>query len=73
MIYRILIIALIVWCSSIKLHAQQDPLFTQYMFNTLSLNPAYAGHLDQPTANIIHRSQWIDIPGAPRTQSFTNI
>jgi len=71
MIYRILIIALIVWCSSIKLHAQQDPLFTQYMFNTLSLNPAYAGHLDQPTANIIHRSQWIDIPGAPRTQSFT--
>ncbi len=55
----------------LQVQGQQDPLFSQYMFNTLSINPAYAGHLNQPTLNAIHRSQWVDLPGAPRTQSVT--
>ncbi len=51
--------------------AQQDPMFTKYMFNSLSFNPAYAGSNDHMTANIIHRSQWIGFgEGAPLTQSF---
>jgi len=51
--------------------AQQDPMFTQYMFNTLSINPAYAGHAKMIEANLIHRSQWVDFDGSPRTQSVT--
>lgn len=52
-------------------HGQQDPMFTQYMFNTLSINPAYAGYSEVVEANLIHRSQWVDFDGAPRTQSLT--
>ncbi|PRX57430.1 type IX secretion system PorP/SprF family membrane protein [Flagellimonas meridianipacifica] len=48
--------------------AQQDPQFTQYMYNTLSVNPAYAGSRGHLTALLIHRSQWIGINGAPTTQ-----
>jgi type IX secretion system PorP/SprF family membrane protein len=53
------------------LHAQQDPMFTQYMFNTLSINPAYAGSKDVLSAVAIHRSQWVNFKGAPTTQSIT--
>jgi type IX secretion system PorP/SprF family membrane protein len=51
--------------------AQQDPMFTQYMFNTLSINPAYAGSKDFLSATVIHRSQWVNFEGAPVTQSVT--
>ena len=51
--------------------SQQDPMFTQYMFNTLSINPAYAGSADRLSAVAIHRSQWVNFEGAPRTQSLT--
>jgi type IX secretion system PorP/SprF family membrane protein len=51
--------------------AQQDPLFTQYMFNTLSVNPAYAGSADMLTANAIYRKQWVNFDGAPTTQTVT--
>lgn len=51
--------------------AQQDPMFTQYMFNTLSINPAYAGSSDKLSALVIHRSQWLNFEGAPRTQTLT--
>lgn len=47
--------------------AQQDPLFTQYMHNPVSINPAYAG--SRGTLNVVamHRQQWIGIEGAPKT------
>ncbi len=48
--------------------AQQDPQFTQYMYNTLSVNPAYAGSRGHLTALLMHRSQWVGINGAPNTQ-----
>ena len=51
--------------------AQQDPMFTKYMFNSLIFNPAYAGSNDHMTLNLIHRTQWWGIDGAPTTQSFT--
>jgi type IX secretion system PorP/SprF family membrane protein len=54
-----------------RLIAQQDPMFTQYMFNTLSINPAYAGSKDFLSATAIHRSQWVNFEGAPVTQSVT--
>jgi type IX secretion system PorP/SprF family membrane protein len=51
--------------------AQQDPMFTKYMFNSLIFNPAYAGSRDHMTMNLLHRTQWWGIQGAPSTQSFS--
>lgn len=48
--------------------AQQDPQFTQYMYNTMSVNPAFAGSNGHLTALLMHRSQWVGINGAPNTQ-----
>jgi type IX secretion system PorP/SprF family membrane protein len=50
--------------------AQQDAMFTKYMFNSLNVNPGYAGSNDHMTMNLIHRSQWVGVKGAPTTQSF---
>src|ERR1700753_2312512 len=51
--------------------AQQDPMFTHYMYNTLWLNPAYAGTRDALTITGINRSQWVGYDGAPLDQSIT--
>lgn len=51
--------------------AQQDAMYTHYMLNTLSVNPAYAGSRDALTVTALHRSQWVSFPGAPVTQTFT--
>jgi len=64
-------IVLIGVCFVVVLRAQQDPMFTQYMFNTLSINPAYAGSADAKVFKLIHRSQWVGFEGAPTTQTFT--
>lgn len=48
--------------------AQQDPQFTQYMFNTITVNPAYAGSRGHLSALGLHRSQWVGVNGAPTTQ-----
>ncbi len=50
--------------------AQQDPLFSQYMFNKLLLNPAYAGSKEVLSMDLLDRYQWVSIPGAPRTMTF---
>jgi len=62
-------IALIWWTPSI-FYAQQDAQFTQYMYNTSSVNPAYAGSRDVLSVVGLHRSQWVGLEGAPRTQTF---
>jgi len=51
--------------------AQQDPQYTQYMYNTMTVNPAYAGSTGGLDATLLHRSQWTGIDGAPQTQSLT--
>jgi type IX secretion system PorP/SprF family membrane protein len=51
--------------------AQQDPNFTQYMYNTLSINPAYAGSRDVFSAVALHRSQWLGFNGAPTSQTLS--
>jgi type IX secretion system PorP/SprF family membrane protein len=52
-------------------NGQQDAMYTHYMYNTLAVNPAYAGSRDALTITALHRSQWVDFPGAPTTQSLT--
>jgi type IX secretion system PorP/SprF family membrane protein len=48
--------------------AQQNPLFTQYMFNGLVINPAYTGSHESMTTTFALRSQWSGLKGAPQTQ-----
>lgn len=47
--------------------AQQNIQFTQYLFNSLSVNPAYAGYKEQWFAQVAYRSQWTGFKGAPKT------
>lgn len=49
--------------------AQQQVQYTQYMYNTMLVNPAYAGTGSQLEVAAIHRSQWVGLSGAPRTQN----
>lgn len=48
-------------------NAQQDAQYTQYMYNTLSVNPAYAGSRGQLSFAGLYRSQWVGLDGAPET------
>jgi type IX secretion system PorP/SprF family membrane protein len=57
--------------ASSDLQAQQDPMFTKYMFNSLTFNPAYAGSREHMAINLLHRTQWFGIDGAPSTQTLT--
>ena len=50
------------------LYAQQDPQFSQYMFNPLSINPAYAGSRGIMNGALVYRQQWVGFDGAPSTQ-----
>ncbi len=50
--------------------AQQRPVFSQYMFNGLVLNPAYAGNQPQLNVSLLHRDQWVNVKGAPKTSSL---
>jgi len=51
--------------------AQQLPQFSQYMYNTISINPAYAGSRETLSIVGLHRSQWTDIQGGPTTQTIS--
>lgn len=57
--------------SSIAVCAQQQVMFTQYMFNYLALNPAYAGSHESLNASALLREQWTGLDGAPSTQTFS--
>lgn len=51
--------------------AQQDPMFTQYMHNPVSINPAYAGSRGTLNFVALHRQQWVGMDGAPKTLSLS--
>lgn len=50
--------------------AQQDAQFSQYMFNGIYINPAYAGYKEQLNIHAFYRSQWTGITGGPKTMSL---
>ena len=52
--------------------AQQDPVFSQYYFNDLVINPAYAGAHVKLSATAMYRNQWVNFPGAPKTYNFSS-
>lgn len=55
---------------SFKAQAQQDPQYTQYMYNTMSVNAGYAGQRDVLSATALYRTQWVGIDGSPKTVTF---
>ena len=61
------ILASLILLISIASYAQQDPLFSQYMFNKLAVNPAYAGSTELLTADLLGRYQWVGVEGSPKT------
>jgi type IX secretion system PorP/SprF family membrane protein len=56
---------------SVLCSAQQDAQFTQYMYNTISVNPAYAGSRGVLSVFGLYRTQWIGLDGAPETSTFS--
>ncbi|WP_034040650.1 PorP/SprF family type IX secretion system membrane protein [Wocania ichthyoenteri] len=55
---------------SLEINAQQDPQFTHYMYNTMSVNAGYTGQRDVLSATALYRTQWVGIDGAPKTIAF---
>lgn len=66
-----IILIMVLTLGSFTIQAQQEPMYTHYMYNTLVVNPAYAGSRDALTVTALHRSQWVDFKGAPKTQTIT--
>lgn len=63
---------IIIWFSvcSITAFAQQDAQYSQYIFNAVYINPAYAGYRERMNLNATYRNQWTAIAGAPKSFSF---
>ncbi len=66
---RIVIFVLILTASAS--FAQQDAQFTQYMYNTINVNPAYAGSRGVMSIFGLHRTQWVGLDGAPVTNALS--
>lgn len=65
-----IVLMLMFWGSLLNLQAQQDAQYTQYMYNTMAVNPAYAGSRGVLGISALHRSQWIGTDGGPTTQTL---
>lgn len=68
---RRIIILLSVLLSSLNVMGQQEAMYSQYMFNKLAINPAYAGSRDSLIATALFRTQWVGIKGAPETKTIS--
>ncbi|SHG66388.1 type IX secretion system membrane protein, PorP/SprF family [Flavobacterium micromati] len=60
---------LILLLLSVSIRAQQDAQFTNYMYNTINVNPAYAGSRQSMSIFALHRTQWVGLDGAPVTNT----
>lgn len=65
------IVFFVLMLTGIVSYAQQDAQFTQYMYNTININPAYAGSRGFMSLFALHRTQWVGLDGAPVTNSFS--
>lgn len=63
--------ATVVFCSINQMYGQQDPQYTQYMYNTININPAYAGSRGVMSIFGLYRTQWVGLDGAPKTAAFS--
>ncbi|MDO6519856.1 PorP/SprF family type IX secretion system membrane protein [Zobellia uliginosa] len=67
---KLIIAVLSIFAGLVSVRAQQDAQYTQYMYNTISVNPAYAGSRGVFSIAALHRSQWVGLDGAPTTQTL---
>lgn len=71
-LFRVSLCSILLFTSSLcSIFAQQQPMFTQYMYNGLLINPAYAGNKLALEASLTHRRQFEGFEGAPKTQVLT--
>ena len=68
---KIYLAVLIAVVTLFEANAQQDPHYTQYMYNMNVINPAYAGSKENLSFGLLYRKQWVDIEGAPSTFTFS--
>lgn len=68
---KLYLVALIVFSITMDLQAQQDPHYTQYMYNMNVINPAYAGSKENLSIGMLYRKQWVEIEDAPTTATFS--
>ncbi|KJD36821.1 membrane protein [Tamlana sedimentorum] len=68
---KIYLTTLIVFTVLLSVSAQQDPQYTQYMYNMNVVNPAYAGSKENLAIGVLYRSQWAGIQDAPKTATFS--
>lgn len=54
-----------------KVNAQTEAMYSQYMFNMMTVNPAYAGSREVLSANFLYRKQWVGLDGAPKTTAVS--
>ena len=64
------ILVIITVIAALNINAQQDPQYTQYMYNMSTINPAYAGSVGGISMGLLYRAQWQGLDGAPRTGTF---
>lgn len=67
---KILITALVAMVGFVDAYGQQDPHYTQYMYNMNVINPAYAGSKDALSLGLLYRKQWVEIEDSPTTGTF---
>jgi type IX secretion system PorP/SprF family membrane protein len=63
-------LGLLILCVN-SIYSQQEAQYSQYMYNTISVNPAYAGSRNVLSVLALHRSQWVGFDGAPTTSTFS--
>jgi type IX secretion system PorP/SprF family membrane protein len=66
-----IILVLVLLVSFFECFSQQESQYTQYMYNTMTINPGYTGTRGVPSALVLYRAQWVGLDGAPRTGSFS--
>lgn len=67
---KLVLVALVALGFTVDIAAQQDPHYTQYMYNMSVMNPAYAGSKENLSMGLLYRKQWIEIEDAPTTATF---
>ena len=68
---RTKLFSLVIMFVTVASFAQQDAQFTQYMYNTININPAYAGSRGALSVFGLHRTQWVGLDGAPETSCLS--
>lgn len=67
---KLLLVILLASGALFEGYAQQDPHYTQYMYNMSVMNPAYAGSKESLSMGLLYRKQWVEIEDAPTTATF---